>query len=114
MNKNHSKTRSLWIATTSDTNYFSLQGECEVDVAILGGGIAGLSAAFFLKEAGATVAVVEAQKIAQGVTGNTTAKITSLHNLIYSHLIKKYGEQTAYLYGEANQSINCDFTRAPA
>ena len=53
-----------------------------VDVAVIGGGIAGIATAFLLKQAGVRVAVVEAGRVVESVTGNTTAKITSLHSLI--------------------------------
>jgi glycine/D-amino acid oxidase-like deaminating enzyme/nitrite reductase/ring-hydroxylating ferredoxin subunit len=96
-------------------------------VAILGGGIAGLTTALLLKEAGLTVAVLEARRILEGVTGNTTAKVTSLHEALYHRLIQIMGKRNARLYGEANQEalewiarrvetmkIDCDFERAAA
>ena len=95
---------SLWLATTPETDFPALQGELAVDVAIVGGGIAGLTAATLLKEAGRTVAVIEAGRIIQGVTGYTTAKVTSLHALIYDHLIRQFGEEKARAYAEANQA----------
>ncbi|MDN7023323.1 FAD-dependent oxidoreductase [Methanoculleus sp. FWC-SCC1] len=121
------RAESLWIATTPETDYPPLPGGLEVDVAIIGGGIAGLTTALLLKEAGRSVAVIEAGRIAAGVTGHTTAKVTSLHRLIYRHLIDRVGEEKARLYGEANQAaietidafvrkygITCDFARRPA
>ena len=74
-----------------------------MDVAVLGGGITGLTAAVLLKRLGKTVAVIEARRIAEGVTGHTTAKVTSQHKLIYDTLIKSHGEQKARLYAEANE-----------
>jgi glycine/D-amino acid oxidase-like deaminating enzyme len=51
-------------------------------VAILGGGIVGITTAFLLKEAGTlSIAVIEADKILDGVTGHTKAKVTSQHHL---------------------------------
>lgn len=76
---------SLWLGTTAETSYPSLSGPLSVDVAVLGGGITGLTAALLVKERGARVAVVDRHRIAMGTTGNTTAKITSLHWLIYAH-----------------------------
>ena len=118
---------SFWIDTTPHTNYPAMPGNTSVDVAILGGGITGLTAAVLLKRLGKTVAVIEARRIAEGVTGHTTAKVTSQHKLIYDMLIKRYGEQKARLYAEANEaaidrieafvnekSIDCDFRRLPA
>jgi glycine/D-amino acid oxidase-like deaminating enzyme/nitrite reductase/ring-hydroxylating ferredoxin subunit len=119
--------QSLWMGTTPRTDFPPLEGDLRVDVAVLGGGIAGLTAATLLKEAGRTVAVVEARRIVEGVTGNTTAKVTSLHNLLYRDLVHEHGEAKARVYGEANQQaiervarfvsdrkIACDFERADA
>lgn len=118
---------SLWLATTPRTNYPSFQAGLSVDVAIIGGGIVGLTAATLLKEQGKTVAVLEATRIVEGVTGNTTAKVTSLHNLIYDYLIEHFGEEKARAYADANQvaieqiatfvhdkQIDCDFIRTSA
>jgi glycine/D-amino acid oxidase-like deaminating enzyme/nitrite reductase/ring-hydroxylating ferredoxin subunit len=118
------KAESLWIATTPDTDFPSLQENISVDVAVLGGGIAGITSALFIKESGMTVAVVEAKRIIKGVTGHTTAHISSAHNLIYRHLIDRFGKDDAKLYANANQeaigkiarlvdknNIDCDFRR---
>jgi glycine/D-amino acid oxidase-like deaminating enzyme/nitrite reductase/ring-hydroxylating ferredoxin subunit len=118
---------SLWLATTEETSYPQLPNDISVDVAVLGGGITGISTAFLLKQEGMSVAVIEAGRIVESVTGNTTAKITSLHNLIYDHLIGQFGEEQARLYGEAQEtakekiaslvqkySIDCDFRRTSA
>lgn len=118
---------SYWIESTLEINFPNLESDVEVDVAVVGGGIAGLASAYLLKQAGKTVAVIERDNVLKGVTGHTTAKVTSLHTLIYHHLIKQSGKEKARLYGEAQQyaiewientsktlNINCDFTRAPA
>lgn len=60
--------------------------------------------ATLLKEAGKTVAVLEARRVLQGVTGHTTAKVTSLHTLVYDDLINRFGEDKARLYAESNQA----------
>jgi glycine/D-amino acid oxidase-like deaminating enzyme len=95
------KQLSFWIDTTPRTNFPTLKDDTAVDVAILGGGIVGLTAAVLLKRLGKTVAVIEARRVAEGVTGHTTAKVTSQHRLIYDTLIKEHGEHKARLYGEA-------------
>jgi glycine/D-amino acid oxidase-like deaminating enzyme/nitrite reductase/ring-hydroxylating ferredoxin subunit len=118
---------SLWVGTTSETSYPALQEEVQVDVAILGAGITGLSAALTLLRAGASVAVIEAGRIASGVTGYTTAKLTSLHGLTYASILDQHGEENARRYGEAAESaistvagiveeagIECNFERRPA
>ena len=118
---------SHWMDTTPETSYPALNGDLNVDVAIVGGGIAGLTAAMLLKEAGKTVAVLEARRIVQNVTGNTTAKVTSQHGLRYARMLKSFGEKNTHAYARANQTavtdilemarrygIDCDFTGADA
>jgi glycine/D-amino acid oxidase-like deaminating enzyme len=98
-----------------------------VDVVIIGGGMAGLNSAYFLKRQGFKVAVIEANKIASGTSGNTTAKITSLHELKYNYLKKTFGKANAQIYADSNEwaireleeivreeGIDCDFVRASA
>lgn len=118
---------SIWIATTPTTFYPSLPGDIHVDTVVVGGGIAGISVAHLLKEKGQRVALVESERIVEGTTGNTTAKVTSLHGLKYANLLKRYGEAGAKVYGGANGAaidkieeiikqydIDCDFLRLPA
>ena len=115
---------SLWVATAGTTDYPALRGDLEVDVAVIGAGIAGMTAALALKRAGRTVAVIETARVGTGVTGHTTGKVTSLHRLAYTELARGHGKVTARLYGQANQSaiehvaqrvaeeaIDCDFRR---
>ena len=115
---------SYWVDSISPPEFPPLAGEVEVDVAIVGAGIVGLTAARVLKDAGRTVAVVEMDRIVRGVTGYTTAKVTAGHSLIYQQLEKKHGPDTASAYARANEaaleqmarwideeSIECDFER---
>ncbi|GAA1496818.1 FAD-dependent oxidoreductase [Paeniglutamicibacter kerguelensis] len=115
---------SLWVATGGTTEYPGLRGDVEVDVAVIGGGIAGLTAALALKRAGRTVAVVETARVGTGVTGHTTGKVTSLQRLAYTELRDRHGTETARAYGQANEAalghiadtvategIDCDFRR---
>ncbi|WP_245827936.1 FAD-dependent oxidoreductase [Sinomonas mesophila] len=93
-------------------------------MAVIGAGIAGLTAALALKRAGRTVAVIEAARVGTGVTGHTTGKITSLHRQVYTGLARSHGTNAARTYGEANEAaidhvahvvvdegIDCDFRR---
>ena len=115
---------SYWVVSTSPPEFPPLAGEVEVDVAIVGAGIVGLTAARLLKDAGRTVAVIEMDRIVRGVTGYTTAKVTTGHGLIYQQLESKHGPETASAYARANDSaleqmarwitddaIDCDFER---
>ena len=83
---------SYWVATAPATSFPPYRGDdLKVDVAVLGGGITGLTTAMLLQQAGASVAVVEAGRVACGVTGYTTAKVTSLHGLTYAKLTSTFG-----------------------
>ncbi|MGF1494952.1 MAG: NAD(P)/FAD-dependent oxidoreductase [Microcoleaceae cyanobacterium] len=119
--------RSFWIDSTLESQYPQLIQDVSVDVAIIGAGLVGIVAAKLLKDAGKTVAVLEADKVGAGVSGHTTAKITALHQLIYADLLNNIGEEKTRLYGESNQAaveklaniiqteqIDCDFERKAA
>jgi len=96
------KQTSYWIDTNELLNYPHLQENLEVDVAVAGGGITGITTAYLLASKGFTVALLEARELASGTTGNTTAKLTAQHQLIYDELINRYGQEIAKLYYQAN------------
>lgn len=91
-----------WTAAARPTDYPGLSGRQRVEVAIVGGGIAGLSAALPLTQAGRSVAVIEARRIGRQVTGLSTGKITTQHALIYDHLVRTLGRDEAAHYADAN------------
>jgi len=120
-----SRSTSYWIASTGTTAYPALAADIDVDVAVLGAGIAGLSAAWELAAAGRSVAVFDAGRIASDTTGFTTAKVSAQHTLIYAHLAKSMGAEGAALYARSQQEavehlvatvgelgIDCDLERA--
>ena len=90
-----SASRSLWIAGTRYPKFPRLAGDLAVDVAVVGGGITGLTAAHLLKAAGKTVAVLEAQRVAEGVTGHTTAHLTEVIDASFATLLSHFGEEKA-------------------
>ena len=95
---------SYWVATSASSSYRALEADLSVDVAVVGAGIVGATTAALLRAAGREVALIEARRVAAGVTGHTTAKVTSLHTLIYDELTRTFGEDAAKLYGEANET----------
>lgn len=118
---------SVWLATADMPTFPALPGDLSVDVAVVGGGITGLTTALLLQRDGARVALLEGDRIGVGTTGRTTGKITSQHTLTYARLIDQHGEHKARQYADANQwaidtverlatetSADCRFERAPA
>ena len=95
--------RSYWNATAEAPDFPGLSGDLDVDVAIIGGGIVGITAARLLKDKGQKVAVIEARRVGRQVTGKSTAKMTSQHSTMYQTLEQKFGEDKARLYAEAQQ-----------
>ncbi|GGV30822.1 FAD-dependent oxidoreductase [Streptomyces griseoflavus] len=92
---------SYWLRTAPDGRYPAPDGDLEVDVAVIGGGIAGLCTAWELTRAGRSVAVLEADRIAAGVTGHTSAKVTAQHTLVYDKLRRTRGSEGARLYARS-------------
>ncbi len=120
-------TQSIWMATTPTTHFKALDKNIHVDVAIVGGGIAGLTAAVLLKKSGKTVAVLDKNHIAGGETGFTTAHITDVLDVRFQDLISKFGENQARLAAESIRfsraqieelitefAIECDYQQLPA
>ena len=118
------KAASFWIASAPGDGFPRLDSDVSVDVAVVGAGITGLTAATLLKRAGKTVAVLESKEIVRGTTGYTTAKVTAGHRLVYQDVRKIFGEEGARLYAESQQAalervaelvadleIDCDFRR---
>jgi len=93
---------SVWREETAPPKRPALVGNRTADVLVIGGGLCGILTAHKLREAGARPIVVEAKRIGEGVTQNTTAKITAQHGLIYADLIARFGTERARQYYDAN------------
>ena len=93
---------SIWCAEGLP-RFKPLSGDVQTDVLIIGGGIAGLLTAYFLRQNGVDCVVAEKSRIASGTTRNTTAKITTQHGLLYYRLAISRGAGAARQYYEANR-----------
>jgi glycine/D-amino acid oxidase-like deaminating enzyme/nitrite reductase/ring-hydroxylating ferredoxin subunit len=116
---------SVWIETGPAQPAFpELEENVHADVVVIGGGIVGITTALLLVESGASVVLLEANRLTHGVTGHTTAKVSSQHGMIYSTLRSRFGVDGARAYGHANEGalawiatrvdqdgIDCDFRR---
>jgi glycine/D-amino acid oxidase-like deaminating enzyme/nitrite reductase/ring-hydroxylating ferredoxin subunit len=94
-----------WNATAEATSFPRLSGDLSVDLAVIGGGIVGITTARLLKDRGLKVALVEARRVGREVTGKSTAKMSSQHGSTrYQTLESKFGEDRARLYAEAQEA----------
>lgn len=86
---------SLWIARRAREPRPPLGGAVDVDVAIVGGGIVGVSAAMLLAAEDQRVALLEARTIGGGNTGLSTAKASMFHGMNFAKLIEDVGYDSA-------------------
>ncbi len=118
---------SVWKEHTIIPEREELLENRTTEVAVIGAGMAGILTACFLQRQGKKVVVLEAERIGSGQTGNTTAKLTVQHGLLYDKLIRNYGKKKALDYLRANQQaidlyeqlikekgIDCNFERLPS
>ncbi|HEV8654748.1 MAG TPA: FAD-binding oxidoreductase, partial [Candidatus Limnocylindria bacterium] len=90
----HSKTMSLWLDGVS-RSYPPLDRDVTADVAVVGGGIAGVATAYFLASAGAKVVVLEARGVAEAASGRNAGFLLAgvAENLVAAS--RRYGERNA-------------------
>ncbi len=118
---------SLWKQQVQIPRQKILQSDFHVQNVVIGGGMTGLLTAYFLQKKGQQVIVLEAQELASGQTGNTTAKITSQHGFLYQNMVRRAGKDRACGYAMANEDainfyeeliweegIACHFERIPS
>ena len=119
--------KSYWINSVKKEEFESLYNDKKVDVCIIGGGLTGLTTAYYLSKTNLNVVLLEKTKLCEHTSGYTTAKITSQHGLFYHYLIQSQGREKAEQYLEANEqaiqniqniikeeNIECDFEKQNA
>lgn len=115
---------SYWQASEDGLITTELTGSLKTEVCVVGGGIAGLTAAYFLSKAGKKVVVLDDGVIGGGETARTTAHLSNAIDDRYYRLKKWHGEEKAKRAIKAHTSaidkieeivrseaIDCDFSR---
>jgi glycine/D-amino acid oxidase-like deaminating enzyme/nitrite reductase/ring-hydroxylating ferredoxin subunit len=123
----HPDTTSYWMDSQSLPVYSSLDRDLEVDIAVVGGGITGITTAYLLKRAGRRVALLERRRSASIDTGHTTAHLTCVTDARFSDLVERFGRDHAQAVWDAGlaaiaqidelvtgEDIQCDLTWIPA
>lgn len=118
-------TESFW-QTPAQADFAPLARDLTVDVAIIGGGIAGLTSAYLLTKQGKSVAVLEARALGGTMTLRTTAHLVTALDDRLVQLQKWHGRKNTKLAAQAHASAidqveqivaeldqDCDFKRVP-
>jgi glycine/D-amino acid oxidase-like deaminating enzyme/nitrite reductase/ring-hydroxylating ferredoxin subunit len=119
-------TTPYWQTSVALPRFRSLDRDLHVDVAIVGGGITGITAAYLLKRSGKDVALLERRRCLRGDTGHTTAHLTCVTDMRLSELVKSFGADHARATWDAGlaaiaqidgivrtEAIECGFAWAP-
>lgn len=93
---------SLWLNETGPS-YSPVDRDLRVDVAVIGAGITGLTAAYLLKHAGYHVAVFDRAQVAGGETGHTTAHLTCVSDERLGTLVEDFGRMQSLAVWDAGQ-----------
>ena len=118
--------KSVWLQDDRRRTFSPLTVPIHTDVCIVGGGMAGMSAAYLLSREGVSVVVLEDGILGSGETGRTTAHLANAIDDRYSHIERLHGKQGAKLAAESHtvairrieqtivdERIDCDWSRVP-
>ncbi len=120
------KTAPYWKSTAITEDYPPLTRTLHTEVAVIGGGITGITTALLLQQFGVAVVLIERGKCMERDTGHTTAHLTYVTDTRLSDLVDKFGRNHAQAVLEAgqaamklifetvrDQNIVCDFKWVP-
>jgi len=124
--KVHAGTLPFWMDTAALPTYPTLARDEAVDVAVIGGGMTGLTAAYLLTLEGKSVAVLERERCAGIDTGHTSAHLTMVLDRKLTELASRFGRNHAQAAWDAGLAaiaqidaivrdlhIDCDFAWVP-
>ena len=119
-------TTSYWMDTERIPKFPPLRHNLTVDVAVIGGGITGVTAAYLLKKSGATVVLLDRGQFASKDTGHTTAHLSFVTDIRLRKLVKNFGRDHAQAAWDAGlaamnriheiadtEGIACEFAWVP-
>jgi glycine/D-amino acid oxidase-like deaminating enzyme len=119
-------TTSYWVDSTSLPRSRKLEKDIHVDVAVVGGGITGITAAYLFKKSGCTVALIERGRCGGFDTVHTTAHLTRVTDMRLADLAAKFGKDAAKAVWDSgsaaidqivdnirDEKIDCDFDWIP-
>ncbi|MGA7908335.1 MAG: FAD-binding oxidoreductase [Candidatus Sulfotelmatobacter sp.] len=99
---------NYWLTTAEFPNTEDRPFPDRADVAVIGAGFTGLSAARTLAQRGAKVAVLESQTIGWGASSRNGGMVLTGMKLGVNQLISRYGrERTRRMYAASLDSIDC-------
>src|ERR1044072_6253406 len=117
----------VWIDDTPIRRFPKLQRNIRADILVVGARVAGITAAYLLKKAGLSVALIERERVASIDTGHTTAHLTYVTDVELQELARNFGNDHAQAMWDAGaaaineierivqeEAIDCEFTLVPA
>jgi glycine/D-amino acid oxidase-like deaminating enzyme/nitrite reductase/ring-hydroxylating ferredoxin subunit len=116
--------RSVWTASTQMPLYGSLRDDVRTDVCVIGAGMAGLTTAYLLTQAGRSGVILEDGDLVSGETSATTAHLSNAIDARYLEIERLHGERGSRLTASSHtaaintiedivrkEKIECDFER---
>lgn len=120
------ETTPLWEEAQPSTRYPKVTRNERADAVVIGGGITGITAAYLLAKAGASVVLLERHRVGTVDTGHTSAHLTMVLDTPISTLVSRFGRDHARAAWDAGlaaiqqieqnaaaEGIDCDLDRVP-
>jgi glycine/D-amino acid oxidase-like deaminating enzyme/nitrite reductase/ring-hydroxylating ferredoxin subunit len=116
-----------WYAAADVPAYKPMTGDESADICVVGAGIAGLTTAYLLAQAGRSVVVVDEKPVAGGESGRTSAHLASAVDDRFYEIERLHGEAGSRVQYESHaaaidlieqvardEDLSCDFRRLDA